>query len=59
MDILFFTIPLALILAIIFISIFILSVKLGQYEDLKTPSYKILLEDEKLEDTESEKEKNE
>ena len=57
MDILFFTIPLALILAIIFIGIFILSVKWGQYEDLKTPSYKILLEDEKLENTESGKEK--
>jgi cbb3-type cytochrome oxidase maturation protein len=56
-DILFFTIPLALILAIIFIGLFILSVKGGQYEDLKTPSYKILLEDEKLENTESGKEK--
>lgn len=46
MDILFFTIPLALILALIFIVAFIISVKMGQYDDLKTPSYKILLDDQ-------------
>ncbi len=48
MDILFFTIPLALVLALVFIGIFILSVKWGQYDDLKTPSFKILLDDEKV-----------
>lgn len=53
MDILFFTIPLALLLALIFIGIFIISVKWGQYEDLKTPSYKILLEDEKANENNS------
>jgi cbb3-type cytochrome oxidase maturation protein len=46
MDILFFTLPLALFLAIIFIIAFIISVKLGQYDDLETPSYKILLDEE-------------
>ena len=46
MDILFFTLPLALLLALIFIIAFIVSVKWGQYDDLETPSYKILLEDE-------------
>jgi cbb3-type cytochrome oxidase maturation protein len=34
-------------LALIFIGIFIYSVKLGQYDDLDTPSYKMLLDDEK------------
>lgn len=46
MDIIFFTLPLALILALIFIIAFIISVKFGQYDDLETPSYKLLLEDE-------------
>ena len=47
MEILFITLPLALILALIFIGVFIYSVKSGQYEDLETPSYKLLLDDEK------------
>jgi cbb3-type cytochrome oxidase maturation protein len=48
LDILFLTLPLALLLALIFIGIFIYSVKAGQYDDLETPSYKMLLEDEKI-----------
>ncbi len=46
MDILFLTLPLALILALVFVGLFIYSVKKGQYEDLDTPSYKILIEEE-------------
>ncbi len=45
MDILFFTIPLAFILAIVFVVAFIISVKDGQYDDLDTPVFKMLLED--------------
>ena len=48
MSIVFFTIPLALILAIVFLLAFIIAVKIGQLDDLKTPSYKMLLEDEKV-----------
>ncbi len=46
MDILLVTLPLALILALVFVALFIFSVKKGQYEDLETPSYKILIEEE-------------
>ncbi len=46
MDILFLTLPLALLLALVFIGIFIYSVRIGQYDDLETPSYKVLIEDE-------------
>lgn len=46
MDILLLTLPIALLLALIFVIIFIISVKSGQFDDLKTPSYKVLLEDQ-------------
>lgn len=48
MDILFFTIPIALFLALIFLGIFILSVKNGQFEDLDTPAYRMLLDEKHI-----------
>ena len=45
MDILFLTIPVALVLALIFLTVFIYSVVKGQFEDLDTPAYRILLDD--------------
>jgi cbb3-type cytochrome oxidase maturation protein len=45
---------LALILALVFIGIFIYSVKIGQYDDLETPSYKMLIEDENINQKEKE-----
>lgn len=47
MNIILLTLPLALLLAICFIVAFVISVKFGQYDDLETPSYKMLLDEEK------------
>ena len=47
MNIILLTLPLALLLAICFIVAFVISVKFGQYDDLETPSYKMLLGEEK------------
>lgn len=59
MDILFYTIPIALVLALIFLGFFIASVKSGQFEDLDTPSYRILIEDKNLSLKGSEDERSE
>ncbi|MEE2670541.1 MAG: cbb3-type cytochrome oxidase assembly protein CcoS [Bdellovibrionota bacterium] len=48
MDILFFTIPIALFLALIFLGVFVFSVFKGQFEDLDTPAYRILLEEKNI-----------
>lgn len=45
MNIIFLTIPLALILATFFVIAFIIAVKVGQFDDLETPAYKLLLEE--------------
>ncbi|MBT5855180.1 cbb3-type cytochrome oxidase assembly protein CcoS [bacterium] len=47
MNIVFFLIPLSLILASIFVIGFVYSVKSGQYDDMDTPAYRVLLDDEK------------
>ncbi len=46
MDVLFFAIPIALILGVVFLILFIWATKSGQYDDLETPSYRILIDDE-------------
>lgn len=48
MNIILLTIPLALILAIIFVIAFIYAAKYGQFDDLETPSYKLLLDEEDI-----------
>ena len=48
MDILFLTIPIALVLALIFLGVFISSVLKGQFEDLDTPAHRILLEEKSI-----------
>ncbi len=50
---LYLTIFISLILAIIFLVLFLTSVKHGQYEDTYTPSVRMILEDEFLEEEES------
>lgn len=45
MEIIYLLAPLALILATIAISAFIWAVQKGQYDDLDTPSMRLLLED--------------
>lgn len=45
MSILVILIPLALALAFFFLIGFVMSVRSGQYEDLETPAFRILLDD--------------
>jgi len=53
LNILYFLVPAALLLGMIFLFGFIWMVRAGQYEDLETPAIRILLDDE-----ETKKEKN-
>jgi len=48
MQVLIIIIPLALIIAIAFIASFIFAVKKGQLDDLDTPKFKMLIDDEKI-----------
>ncbi len=45
MEVVAFLIPLALLLGLLFIASFIWMAISGQYDDLETPKYKILLDD--------------
>jgi cbb3-type cytochrome oxidase maturation protein len=45
MEVVAFLIPLALLLGLIFIGAFIWMARSGQYDDLETPKYKMLLDD--------------
>lgn len=54
MEIMIVLLPLALLLGATFIVAFIWSAKKGQYDDLETPRFRMLLEDNKIR-----KEKNE
>ena len=46
MTALYITIPLAMILAIFALVVFLISLKNGQYEDIEGPKYRILFDDE-------------
>ena len=48
MEILIILLPLAILLGLTFVAAFIWSAKKGQYDDLETPRFRILLEDKKL-----------
>ncbi|MDX5585000.1 MAG: cbb3-type cytochrome oxidase assembly protein CcoS [Aureibaculum sp.] len=50
MNIVFFMIIVSLIIAIIFFILFIKSVKSGQYDDMYTPSVRMLFDDEFIEE---------
>jgi cbb3-type cytochrome oxidase maturation protein len=45
MEIMMFLLPLAIILALIFIAAFIWMTLRGQYDDLDTPPYRMLIDD--------------
>ena len=47
MNVLYFAIPIALLLGAVFLAFFIWATKSGQYDDLDTPSVKILIDDER------------
>jgi cbb3-type cytochrome oxidase maturation protein len=48
MDIIVVLLPLALLLAGFFIVAFVWSTRKGQYDDLETPRFRMLLEDKKI-----------
>lgn len=54
MEVIVILIPLALLLAAFFVGGFIWMTKKGQYDDLETPSYRMLLE-EKINDNQPKK----
>ncbi len=47
MEVIVVLLPLAIILGVTFIFAFIWSARKGQYDDLETPGYRMLLEDKK------------
>ena len=53
MEIIIVLLPLALLLGATFIGAFIWSAKKGQYDDLETPRFRMLLEDKKITNTRS------
>ncbi len=55
---LYLTIFISLILAVIFLVLFLSSVKHGQYEDTYTPSVRMILDDEFGDDEETTENKN-
>jgi len=57
MNILFMTIIISLLIAIIFFVFFIRSVKTGQFDDVYSPSVRMLFDDELVKDKETEKAK--
>jgi cbb3-type cytochrome oxidase maturation protein len=47
MNIFYLLIGVSLLVALIFLALFIWAVKSGQYDDYETPSYRILFDDER------------
>lgn len=48
MEIIVVLLPLALLLGVTFIFAFIWSARKGQYDDLETPKFRMLLDDQKI-----------
>lgn len=48
MDVLFFLVPTAILVAGVFVGLFIWATKKGQFDDLETPAHKMLLDDERV-----------
>ena len=58
MNIIFMLIVASLFIAILFFILFVKSVKTGQYDDVYTPSVRMLFDDELVENKSSDKEAN-
>lgn len=58
MNIIFMLIAASLVIAIIFFLLFVKSVKSGQYDDVYTPSVRMLFEDELVKQKESDSKNN-
>lgn len=48
MNVIYFMLPLALVLGALFVGLFIWATKSGQYDDLETPAKRILFEDSNI-----------
>lgn len=46
MNVIYFMLPLALVLGFLFIGLFVWATRSGQYDDLETPSRRILFDDD-------------
>ena len=57
MDVVYITIGVSIIVAVLFFIAFIKSVKAGQYEDTYTPSVRMLFDDELVTEKKTEKQK--
>ena len=55
MDVVYITIGVSIIVAVLFFIVFIKSVKAGQYDDTYTPSVRMLFDDELVTDKKSNK----
>lgn len=55
MNVLYFLVPLALLLAGVGVAAFVWSVRTGQFDDVDTPGVRVLLEDELEEESDREK----
>ena len=58
MNIIFMLIIASLFIAILFFILFVKSVKAGQYDDVYTPSVRMLFDDELVEDVKSDQKSN-
>ena len=58
MNIFYLLIGVSLLAALIFLAAFIWAVKSGQFDDNETPPYRILFDDDKIEEEEDLQEKN-
>lgn len=54
MNILYLLVAVSLLIALIFLGLFIWAIKSGQYDDLQTPSMRVLFEDDNPEETNNE-----
>jgi cbb3-type cytochrome oxidase maturation protein len=59
MNIFYLLIGASLLVALIFLALFIWAVKTGQFDDNETPSYRILFDDEKEDENSKTDEKSE
>ena len=50
MEVIYLTIGVSIIVALVFFIVFLMSVKSGQYEDTYTPSVRMLFDDELVDD---------
>ncbi len=57
MNVVYITIGVSIIVAILFFIVFIKSVKSGQYDDIYTPSVRMLFDDELVKDKDKDKQK--